>query len=177
MAVRQTRILIGSILLAGFLLPAFAAPVAAACGLSAPASVAIGSLLEIHGSGFPADAIVEVSISIEGGASDEFTVPSDGNGAFVISFTPEAADTGLTTVTASTGAACTADAVIGVGVPAPTAPQGSESGGTGAAAPPTDGLGNPGLGDTTSSRPWVLAGVLFVIGLGGLYLTRPARSR
>lgn len=174
---RRVRILIGSVFSAGLLLSVFVTPVAAACALSAPASVDIGALLEVDGSGFPADAIVDVSIAIEGGSTDEFTVPSDATGAFTISYTTEAADTGLTTVTATSGAACTAEAVIGVGVPAPESPQGSTDAGTGTAAPRTDGLGDAATAEAVPSRPWLLAGVLFAIGLGGLYLTRPARSR
>jgi hypothetical protein len=96
----RVRILFGAVFSAGLLLSVVVSPVAAACALGAPASVDIGTLLEIDGSGFPADAIVDVSIAIEGGSADEFTVPSDANGAFTISLTPETTDTGLTTVNA-----------------------------------------------------------------------------
>ncbi len=187
MNVRRVRILVASTLSAGLLLPLFVTPVAAACALSAPASVDIGTILEIDGSGFASDAIVDVSIAIDGGTPDEFSVPADGNGAFVITFTPEAADMGVTTVIASTGADCTAEAVIGVGVGAPAeapAPaetpasaEGSAGSGAGAPAPRTDGLEATASSGTSPSRPWLLAGVLFVIGLGGLFVTRPARSR
>jgi hypothetical protein len=176
----RVRILVGAIFGASLLLSVVVSPVAAACALSAPASVDIGGVLEIDGSGFPANAIVDVSIAIEGGSTDEFTTPADATGAFTISYTTEAADTGLTTVTASSGSACTADAVIAVGVevvaetPEPT----EEVDGADAAPPRTDGEGPmQDRGAGASTLPWLLASLLFLVGVGGVYATRPARGR
>lgn len=181
MDARRVRILTGSVFAATLMLSAFAAPVAAACALNAPASVDIGSPLTIEGSGFPANATVDISITIEGGSPDEFTTASDATGAFAINFTPEAADAGLTTVAASGGSGCSVQSVIAVGIevaPAPVAPAPAATDEPGAedAPPRTDGLEAP-VASSSASGPWLLASVLFVLGLGGLYLTRPARSR
>lgn len=166
----------------GLLALLFAAPAAAAdCVLSAPATVDIGSNLAIAGSGFPASTAVDVSISIEGGATDDLTVQSNASGAFTLNLTPESADQGVTTVVATSGADCRAEVVIGVGVPAPAAEGGDEAageaGGAGAGAPRTDSVFG---GAPTGERPlvlWLVAGVLLGLGIGGRYASRPARSR
>jgi len=178
MAAGRVRVLVGSVFSAALVMSLFVTPAAAACALSAPAAVDIGSPLTITGSGFPASSTVDVSMTIDGGSPDEFTVPSDASGTIAFSLTPEAIDAGMTTVVASSGADCTAEAVIAVGVEATTETPESTDAGGGATAPRTDGIpaspDNPG---GTSSRPWLMASLLFLLGLGGLYATRPARSR
>jgi hypothetical protein len=177
MDTRRARILFTSLVSLVGVMAASASPVAAACALSAPASVNIGAPLAINGSGYPASTAVDVSITVDGGAPDEFTVQSDANGTFQISLTPEASDAGLTTVVATTGAACTAQAVIGVGVPAPTEAPGPAE--PEAVAPPrTDALAAvPASTSAARGLPWLMAVALFVLGVVGLYATRPARSR
>lgn len=169
--------------LAGILL-AFvqAGPVAAAdCQLSAPASVEIGADLSIQGSGFPASSAVDITLSIEGGGSDELVAQTNADGQFSITLTPEVADRGLTTVVATAGSGCRAEVVIGVGVPAPTTEPGESTGGAAGESdspPRTDGL--VGSTQPTGSMPlalWFLAGALIGLGLGSRYASRPSRVR
>lgn len=183
---RRTRQISTLTVAGGLLALVVTAPAAAAdCVLSAPSTVDIGSDLAIEGSGFPANAAVDVSISIEGGPTDDLAVQSNASGAFTINLTPESADEGVTTVVATSGPDCRAEVVIGVGVPAPAAASGGEAagesapdaGGTEAGAPRTDGVsGAP----TSGERPlvlWLLAGALIGLGIGGRYASRPSRSR
>lgn len=186
MIVRRIRQISTLAVAGGLLVLMVAAPAAAAdCVLSAPTTVDIGSDLAIEGSGFPANAAVDVSISIEGGASDDLAVQSNASGAFTINLTPESADEGVTTVVATSGADCRAEVVIGVGVPAPASQTGGEAageaageaGGAGAGAPRTDGVSG---GPTNGGRPlvlWLVAGALIGLGIGGRYASRPSRSR
>lgn len=177
----RIRSLVSSILLLGALLGIAASPTAAAtCTLTAPASAEIGARLTIAASGFPASAPVEVSVTIEGQAPDTFTTQSDAAGAFEINLMPEAADRGQTTVAATAGAGCSASVVIAVGTaPVAPAPEASDAGvaGAGAEPPTTDGasLGAAPTG-LTGAGAW-LALILLAAGIGGLLLTRPARSR
>lgn len=180
MDVRRARILIASIVGAGMASSLLVMPVAAACALSAPPTVAIGSPLAIEGSGFPASATVDVSLTIEAGAPDEFTVESDATGSFSINLTPEAADVGVTTIAATAGTDCAAQVVVGVGVPAPseTAEATDAPAGAGVAPPRTDtGDAVSETDPDTSSMLWLVAGLLVGLGIGGLYATRPARDR
>lgn len=156
-------------------------PVAAAeCQLSAPTSVEIGADLNIQGSGFPASSAVDVTLAIEGGASDDLVAQTNASGQFTITLTPEAADRGLTTVVATAGSGCRAEVVIGVGVPAPTTEPGESTGGAageGDSPPRTDGVGAT---QPTGSMPlalWFLAGALIGLGLGSRYASRPSRVR
>jgi hypothetical protein len=179
MNLRQLRIVVGSISSATLLLSVFVTPVAAACALSGPASVDIGSALTITGSGFPATTTVDVSMTVDGGSPDEFTVESDGVGGFAINLTPEAADAGLTTVVATAGAGCTAQVIIGVGVPAPAVTAQPTSDAEAADAPPRTDADAITTSSAPASHPaaWLLAAIMILLGLGGLFATRPARNR
>ena len=176
-----------TILVSGMLTMLLSAPVTAAgCLLSAPATVAIGVPLTITGSGFPATTIVDLSLAREGGSPDEFHVQSDPRGEFAINLTPEAADVGVTTIVATVDGNCTAEVVIGIGVPAPTearaptaaaTPRTVARAPTAAAAPRTDAapmvVAVPPAGQQVL---WVVAGLIYLLGIGGLIATRPARS-
>jgi hypothetical protein len=179
MEARRARVLIASSGIAALALSVWVTPVAAACALSAPDSVAIGSPLVIEGSGFPASTSVDVSITVEGGSPDEFSVQSDASGALQINITPESADAGVTTIVASSGPGCTVQVVVGVGVPAPTDAPDATEGAPGAETPPRTDTGE--LAHSSPSLPaspaWLLAGLLFLIGVGGVYATRPVRIR
>ena len=137
MDARRARILAGSAFAAGLLAASWVAPAAAAdCALTAPATVDVGAQLTIEGAGFPASSSVDITLTIEGGASDELTVQSTASGAFQISLTPEEVDAGKTTVVATAGSACSAQVVftvLGANQTAPptTEPEGS-AGGAGA---------------------------------------------
>lgn len=180
MDARRTRSLVVTFLSGALLTAVLAAPtVAATCTLDAPTTVDIGSPLTINGSGFPASATVDVSLTIEGGSPDTFSVQADASGAFTISLTPEAADLGVTTIVATAGANCTAQVLVGVGVPAPSETTEPTAAAVGAGAAPRtdmgDALAEPDPG--SSSMLWLVAGLLFGIGISGLYATRPARNR
>lgn len=182
MDARRVRILIASVGTATLLMSVAATPVAAACALNAPDSVDIGSQLIITGSGFPASTNVDVSLTIEGGAPDEFSVRSDASGSLQITLTPEAADAGITTVAATSGADCTVQVVVAVGVPVPTVSPEPPSGGTdgvtsGGPAPRTDADLASGTTSGAPSTGWLLASLLLLIGVGGRYATRPVRHR
>jgi hypothetical protein len=183
---RRTRALITSAFLLSGVASVAVSPVAAAtCTLTAPASVSIGSTLTIDGSGFPASTAVDVSITIEGGSPDEFSAQSDATGAFQISLTPEAADAGMTTVVASAGAGCSAQVVVAVGTTTGGGtPEPTEAGAAGAGAEPsggqpptTDGVSASQTAPASSGVAAWLALILLSAGIGGLLLTRPARSR
>jgi hypothetical protein len=114
---------------------------------------------------------------MEGGSPDEFSVQTDASGSFQLSLTPEASDTGVTNVVATSGSDCTAHAVIAIGVEAVTeAPTGD--GGAAEAPPRTDtGPTVPHPAHGAPSMPSLLAGALFLIGIVGVYITRPLRSQ
>jgi hypothetical protein len=177
----------GSALLVS-LLAAWATPAAAAaCALSAPAYINVGTQLTVAGTGFPASANVDITITVAGGSPDGFSIQSDAAGAFQIVSTPEALDIGATTVEAAAGSSCTARVtytVLAAGAtPPPATPKptdesgGGDTGGTGAApgAPRTDaqGFGSTGAGLGT----WALAFALVAIGGASLLLTRSPRRR
>ena len=180
MGAGRARFVAGSIL-GGLLLAVLATPAAAACALTAPDYVNVGTPITIEGAGFPASTTVDLTLSIDGGASDEFTLQSDATGAVHLAFTPEDLDIGVTTIQATAGSACTAEVtstVLAAGVTPPPATPADDSG-TGAApgAPRTDAdaamtpLGAPSLG------PWALALALVGAGSLGLLLTRPPKRR
>jgi hypothetical protein len=180
MHARRLRALLSSIIVSGGVVLLTVGPSAAAtCGLSAPASVAIGSALTISATGFPVSAPVDISITIEGKAPDTFTTQSDPTGKFAINLQPEAADQGMTTVTATSGTDCTAQAVIAVGV-APSTPEPTDDGGVaaGGGAPPPTTDAAPALTSTTGQGTAIWLGLLlFALGIGGLIVSKPARSR
>ena len=181
MHARRARFLGGSMLFAGLIATAWAAPVAAAdCALTAPAYVNVGTQIEIDGAGFPASTTVEVSLAVEGGTRDEFTLSSDAAGAVHLAFTPEDIDIGVTTIQATAGSDCTAEVtytVLAAGQTPPPAPV--DSSGTGAApgAPATD----TGLlvvpGGAAGAGQWGLAFILVASGCLGLLLSRPRKRR
>lgn len=184
MDARRVRFLAGSTILSGLLAGSLAAPAAAAdCALSAPAYVNVGTQITIEGAGFPASASVDISLEIQGGASDEFTVQSDGTGALQFAFTPEVIDIGVTTVKATSGSACNAVVtytVLAAGAtPPPVTPEPEVSSGTGAepGAPPTDVDPLATIGGAPAVVSWGLAFALVATGCLGLFLTRPARRR
>lgn len=185
MDARRARILVVAIFSVSLLTPLLVASAAAAtCTLIAPARVAVGTPLAIAGSGFPASSSVDISLTLEGGLPDGFTVQSDAGGTFQISLTPEGADAGKTTIVATAGAGCTARFVFTVGgsavavTPAPTEAPASAAAGTDATPPRSDAsLTVPARTTAPPLTAWLVAVLILVIGVGGLIATRPARSR
>lgn len=150
---------------------------AATCAMTAPGTAEIGTPIAIEGSGFPASTGIDVSLAIEGGATDNFTVQSDASGAFLISLTPESADVGKTTVAAIAGTTCSAQVeytVLGAGETiAPTAAPAAG----GATAPHTDATSTR-RGTVELPLTALVIGILsFVIGTGGVIATRQAKRR
>ena len=150
---------------------------AASCTLTAPETVEIGSPITIAGSGFPASTSVDVSLTIEGGSPDTFSVVSDSGGTFQINLTPEASDEGITTVIATAGPGCTAQVVFAAGgsvaIPEPT----QDAGDTGA-APRTDAAPGPGpWAPSARTTLWLLAFLTLAVGVAGLVVTRHGRRR
>lgn len=184
MDAKQARILAGSAVLMSLLAAASAGPAAAAgCTLSAPAYVNVGTPLTIEGSGFPASASVDIAFSLDGSASDAFSVQSSAAGALQIALTPEDADIGVTIVQATAGSACTATATYAVQAAGQTPPASPEPAASRApragpaAAPRTDVEDEVGRNGGSGSAPLVLALALIVVGAAGLFLTRSARRR
>jgi hypothetical protein len=181
----RPRILVGAALMASMGMTFAATPAAAACGLTGPDSVQVGTVLSVYGAGFPANASVDVTIAIDGEPSDSFTTQSGQAGAIEISMTPEASEAGLTTISVTAGPGCATEVVVEVLAPGQTArprtttqPAGdTAAGGSGSGAPPTDGAaaGNtPDQGQlATSILPWVIVGA----GVLGLIKTSPGRAR
>lgn len=162
------------------------APISAAtCALAAPSSVAIGAAVTVSGSGFPSGATVNIAVTINGGSPDTFTVVADGSGAITIQLTPETADIGQTTVEATVQGGCTAS--VGFEVldptatprPEPTAAPTGGGAGEGDEPPPrTDTLSDLGkLPATGAPMTLAVAVLVFVIGFGGILMTRPARRQ
>ena len=183
MDTRRARTLAGSTVMLGLLVSAWVSPVAAAdCALSAPATVRVGTPLAINGSGFPVSSAIDVTLTIEGGTPDRFTVTSNAAGAFRISLTPEKADLGKTTVVATAGSTCSAQVIYTIVSSSPTATAAPRASGAAASgrptAPRTDAA--PPAGDRSPGErldAWSLAIVALFIGAGGLIATRPRRSR
>jgi hypothetical protein len=179
---RRLRAFVTSIIVAsGVILLTVGPGVAATCTLTAPSSAPIGSPLIISATGFPASAAVDISITVEGKTPDTFTTQSDAAGTFKINLQPEASDKGLTSVVASSGAGCTAQVEIAVGIPAsestpePIAGGGVEAG-SGAPPPTTDAA--PALTGATGQGTAIWLGLLLLaLGIGGLIVSKPARSR
>lgn len=175
----RLRALVSSILVSsGFILLTVGPGAAATCTLTAPASVAIGSDLTISASGFPASSAVDISITIEGKTPDTFTTQSDAAGTFEINLQLEASDKGLTTVVASAGAGCKAQVEVAVGTtvstPEPTTDSGVAAGG---GAPPTTDAAPALTGSTGPGSAIWLGLLLLAIGIGGLIVSKPVRSR
>jgi hypothetical protein len=185
MVARHVRILVGSVFSASLLACSLVAPAAAAeCVLIAPATANVGSPMTIQGTGFPASSDVDIALSVQGGPSDAFAVQSSASGELHISLTPEEAEAGLTTMTATAGSTCTAQVVftvLGAGeTPPPTSePDGSAAGeGAEPTVPRTD-LSSV-QGESTaflSGSAWFLALLILVVGAWGLIAGRSARSR
>ena len=183
MDAKRARILAGSALLMSLLAATSAGPAAAAeCALSAPDYVNVGTPLTIEGSGFPASTSVDIDFSIEGGASDAFTVQSNADGTFQIALTPEGVELGVTSLRATAGSACTARAtytVLAAGETPPVATAPDDSSGTGAepGAPSTDAETAVGLDSSSTLAPWLLAFTFVAVGSAGLFATRSTRRR
>ena len=181
MDARRARILTGSAFLMSLLASAAAGPAAAAdCALSAPATVNVGTALTIEGSGFPASTSVNIAFSLDGAASDAFTVQSTAAGGLEIALTPEVADIGLTVVQATAGSACTAAVtytVLAAGQTPGSSPEPTAS--SAPAAPTAPRTDANGFEPTDSSRGplLVFALGLVVAGVTGLLLTRSPRRR
>lgn len=183
----RARILSATVLGLGLLIPLSVVPAAAAtCALGAPATVKVGTPLAIVGSGFPASTSIDISIGLEGATPDQFSVQSDGAGAFLISLTPEPADAGKTTVVAMAGTTCSAQAVFTVtgatATPAPspeatTRPRASGAGATG--NPPRTDAATASVGRTEDMPPigWALALLMVLLGVSGLLITRRTVGR
>ena len=177
----RARFLTGSALVVGILTSVGVAPAAAAtCTLQAPATVVVGQPFIVQGTGFPASSSIDVVLTVQGGSSDEFAVLSGDAGSFRIESTPETADIGTTTVTATAGTACSAQTVYVVSAKAPaptpaaTRPPRVASGG--ASSPPrTDAAAaRVDLESNTNVGSLALAIVLVMLGLTGLVGTRRA---
>jgi hypothetical protein len=154
------------------------------CTLTAPFAVRVGDALNITGSGFPATTTVAVSLTIDGGTPDAFTVDSNAGGDISIGLTPETADIGHTKVVATAGAVCAATVeftVVGANAtlpPEPTAPPAGGSGaGGGDTAPRTDSAPSSSEQTPWPASAWLLGVLSLLIGIGGLVATRPARGR
>jgi hypothetical protein len=184
MDARRARVLAGSAFLMSLLGATWAAPVAAAdCTLSAPAYANVGTPVSIEGAGFPASTSVDIAFSLDGTASDSFTVQSTAAGALQLALTPEDIDVGVTIVRATAGTACSAQVtytVLAAGATPPpsatAAPEATSGTGADPTAPRTDSEAAMGGGGWSSSAAW-LALVLVAVGSGGLFSTRSARRR
>ena len=177
MDARRARILAGSAFLMSLLAATSAGPAAAAdCTLSAPAYVNVGTPLTIEGSGFPASTSVDIAFSLDGSASDAFSVQSSAAGALQIALTPEDADIGVTTVQATAGSTCTATATYTV-LAAGQTPVASQkpAASSGPGVPRTDAEDGVAPNGWSGSAPTALALALVVVGAAGLFLTRSAR--
>ena len=176
----RLRALVSSIFVAsGVILLAVVPGAAATCTLTAPATAAIGSPLTISATGFPASAAVDISITVEGKTPDTFTTQSDAAGTFKINLQPEASDKGLTSVVASSGAGCTAQIEIAVGIPAST-PEPTDDSGVAAASggPPPTTDAAPALAGAAGQGTAIWFGLLLLaLGIGGLIVSKPVRSR
>lgn len=185
MDARQARILAAPVFALGLLVSSWVTPAAAAdCTLTTPTTVKVGAPLAIDGAGFPASSSVDVKLTIEGGAPDEFTVQSNAAGGLKISLTPEAADAGKTTVVATAGSACSAQVVFTVlgpnDTPRPTVEPAGGAAGPSATptAPRTDAAAVPGEGPLAAPlNAWLLAVLALIIGMIGLIATRPTQGR
>ena len=167
-----------SIVSTGLLLLTVGPAGAATCTLTAPASVAIGDALTVEGSGFPASTAIDVTITVADASPDTFTTQSDAAGTFAVVLTTEPSDKGQTTVAATAGPGCSDQVVISVGEPADVTPQPSRDGAVAASsgAPPTDAVSMLTGAVSQGNAAW-LGLVLLSLGIGGLILTKPARSR
>lgn len=199
----RARMMSATVLGLGLLIPLSFVPAAAAtCALSVPATGQVGTPLAIVGSGFPASSSLDISIGLEGATPDQFAVQSDGAGAFQISLTPEPADAGKTTVVATAGTTCSAQAVFTVtgatstpdatpdATPTakPTAtrsanpnpsspPRGAAAGSTD--APPQTDIATTSAGRMTDNPAisWAFAVLMILIGISGLLITRRTVGR
>ena len=163
---RRIRILAAPAFVAVLLALLWVGPAAAAdCALSAPSTAKVGTPLAIGGTAFPANAIVDIELTVNGATTDQFSVRSDAAGGFQFSLTPEAADAGKTTVVATAGSACSARVVSTVLGPNDGPPRTDR-----ALAPGEDPAGAP-------LNAWVLALVALIIGMIGLIATRPTQGR
>jgi hypothetical protein len=176
MVADRARVVAASGLLASLLATVWAAPVAAACALSAPDYVNVGTELTIEGSGFPASTGVDIAFSIEGGAADAFTAQSDASGGLLIAFTPEAVDVGATTVTATAGSTCTAEVAYtvlaaGEAPPSEPEPEATDEAVSQPTAPRTDSVATSHAAGTANAG-WLLAIALVAIGSVGLVRIR-----
>ncbi len=182
MDARRARILAGSTFLMSLLAATWAGSAAAAdCTLSAPAYVNVGTPLSIEGSGFPASTSVDIAFSLDGAATDAFSVQSTSSGALQIALTPEDIDVGVTTVQATTGSACTAQVtytVLAAGAtPPPSAEPEASTGTGGAATAPRTDVDAAVRGDGWTGAAMWLALALVAVGSSGLFLTSSTRRR
>jgi len=111
---RWWRLLLVPVLACSMLMTVATAPVlGAGCTLTAPAApVPVGTQVSIVGSGFPADIDVAVTLTNAAAAPVDLTAHSDASGAFLLSLQVDTGDVGSTSVTASAGTGCTAQAVL-----------------------------------------------------------------
>lgn len=185
MDARRIRVLTAPVFAVVLLALLWVGPAAAAeCALSAPSTAKVGTPLAIGGTGFPANSIVDIELTVNGATTDQFSVRSDAAGGFQFSLTPEATDAGKTTVVATAGSACSARVVATVlgpnDIPFLTeGPTGATGGATGTpSAPGTDADATLGEGPTgTPLNAWTLALAALVIGAVGLIATRPTQGR
>lgn len=183
MDTRHARVLGGSALLVSLLAGTFASSASAAdCTLTAPTYINVGATLTVDGAGFPASTSVDIDLSIEGGASDAFSVQTDSAGGMQIALTLEDIDIGVTTVQATAGSICTASVtytVLAAGATPPPDPTEEPASGTGSepSVPSTDMYTGTGGGGGPMGLLWVLAFALLAAGSAGLYLTRSPRRR
>jgi hypothetical protein len=181
---RRARLICSAAAWLALTIPLIASPVAAAsCTISAPASVKVGTPVTIGGSGFPELTSVDISIGRERSTPAQFTVQSDSAGAFTLSLTPEQSEIGQTTVVATSGASCSAQALFTVGTATPVASAkpavsgaaNASSPGAPTSPPKTDSLSQSIGGNTrVPVLAWALALTMVLVGVSGLIATRRA---
>ena len=183
---RRIRILAATIAATTLLMGLTTVPAVGAdvCSLTAPYAVRVGDALNVTGSEFPASTTIDVSLAIDGGTPDTFTVTSNAGGDISFGLTPEAADIGHTTVVATAGTVCAATVeitVVGANAtlpPEPTTPPADDSSGSGGGTAPRTDSARSGSDDSPwPPTAWVVGVLSLLIGIGGLVATRPARGR
>lgn len=127
MVARLSRVVAVSVaVLVGALLMPAIGMAQSSCALSVPSSVNVDDAVTITGSGFPPNAAIDVTLTLEGGEPVALTPYTDAAGTFTVQFTADTGDVGRTTVTASAGS-CSAQATFTVAAPLVPSPSATPS--------------------------------------------------